>query len=115
TTVGGHHLGGDEVVDREAVPSDQVTDTAAERNPPNPDRAGIAQARGEPVGAGGRRVFARRQPGLGPGGVILRIDLEGPHPREVENDPAVRGTVAGATVAAAADGELEAAVARQGD
>ena len=41
--VGGHDLGGEQVVDREAVLADEVADAAAERDPADPDRAGVAE------------------------------------------------------------------------
>ena len=47
--VGGHDLGGQQAVDRQAVLPDQVADPAAGRDPADPDGAGIAEAEREPV------------------------------------------------------------------
>ena len=41
--VGGHDLGGEQGVDRQAVLADEVADAAAERDPADPDRAGVAE------------------------------------------------------------------------
>jgi hypothetical protein len=114
TAVGGHQLGGQQIVDRETVLADTEADTAAQRAP-DPDRAGVTKPGGEAAGSGSRRVFARRQPRLGPGGASLAIDVERPHLREVEHDPTFRGAIPGVAVAAAADRQLEARVARERD
>ena len=113
--VGGDHLGREQVVDRQPVLPDQEADSARERDPADPDRAGVAQARGTPPLAGGVGVLARRHPGLNPGGLRVGVDLEGAHAREVDHDPAFAGPVARAAVAAAADGQLEAALAGERD
>ncbi len=113
--VGRHQLGREQVVDREAVLADEEAGAAAERDAADPDGAGVAEAGREAVGAGGIGVLARRQARLGPGGASLEIDLERPHAREVEHDPALRDAVPGAAVTAAAHGELEPAIARKGD
>ena len=47
--VGGHDVGGEEVVDRQAVLPHQVADAAAGRDPADPDRAGVAEPDREPV------------------------------------------------------------------
>ncbi len=65
--IGGDDLGGEQVVDREAVLADEVADAAAERDPAEPHRSRVAEARREAVLGGRRRVLARGQAGLGPG------------------------------------------------
>src|SRR5829696_3556145 len=80
------------------IPTDPVS--------PNPVASPSAPTLG--VGAGG-------EAGLGPGGAALAVDLQGGHGRQVEDDPAVAGAVAGQAVAAAADGQLQPAVAGQAD
>jgi hypothetical protein len=113
--VGGDQLGGQQVVDGEAVLADEVADAAGERDSPDTDRAGVAEPGGEAVGADGGRVIARGQSRLGPRGASLGVDVQRPHGGEVEHDPAVGGAVPGEAVAAAADCELEAGVARERD
>ena len=60
--VGGGQLGGQQVVDGQAVPSDQQPDAAAQGEPADPDRGGVAEPGGQPVGAGGDGVGAGGQP-----------------------------------------------------
>ena len=111
--VGGHQLGGQQLVDRQAVLSDQVADAAAEGEPADPDRAGVAEPGRQPVGAGGGGVLAGRQPRLGPGGALLGVDLQGVHVGQVEHDAAVGGAVPGQAVAAAANRQLQPGLACQ--
>ncbi len=59
--VGGHDVGGQQVVDREAVLADQVPDAAAQRDPPDPDRAGVAEPGRQAVRSCRGRVLARGQ------------------------------------------------------
>jgi hypothetical protein len=56
-------------------------------------------------------VFARGQARLGPRGAPLGVDLEPLHLREVEDDSPIGDAVTGDAVAAAADGELQPALA----
>ena len=49
--VGGHDLGREQVVDGQAVLANQVPDAAAERDPADPDRAGVAEPGREAVRA----------------------------------------------------------------
>ena len=108
-------LGADEAVDREAVPANEVAHAAAERQPTDAHRACVAEGHGEPVCAGGVHDLPRREPGLRAGDPVARVELEPPHAREVEHDPTLADAVPGAGVAAAADGELEAALAGERD
>jgi len=80
-------LGREQVVDREPVLADVVADPAAERDPPDADRARVPEADAEPVRRGGVREFGRGETRLGPRGAVLDIDVDRLHPREVEDDP----------------------------
>ena len=80
--------------------------------PPMPDRAGVAEAGRQAVLGGGRRVRRRRSARAGPGRPRLDVDVDAVDVAQVEHDPAVDDAVAGAAVAAAADGELEAGLPR---
>ena len=113
--VRGHDLGGQQVVDREAVFADEVAHATAKRDPADPDRAGVAEPGREAVGIGRDRVRGRGQARLGPCGPALHVDLERLHVPEVEHDPAVGRAVPGVAVAAAADGELRSALASERD
>jgi hypothetical protein len=115
TAVGGDELGREEVVDGEAMLADQEADPAAEGQPADADRPGVAEPGGQPVGTHRLGVGAGGQPGLGPGGTASAVDVQVGHGRQVEDDAAVAGAVAGQAVPAAAHGQLKAAVAGQAD
>ena len=104
--VGGDQLGREQIVDGQAVLSDQEPDPAAQGHPADPDRAGVAEPGGQPVGADGGGVGTGGQPALGPGGAPPGVDVQGRHPRQVEHDPAVAGAVPGQAVPAAAHRQL---------
>jgi hypothetical protein len=104
--VGGDELRGEHVVDREAVLADEEADAAAEGEPPDSDRTGVSEPGGQPVCAGSGRVLARGQSRLRPGGVLLEVDLERSHVREVEHDSSFGDAVAREAVTAAADRQL---------
>src|SRR4029450_6495739 len=105
-------LSREQVVDREPVLADEVADPAAERDPPDADRARVPQADAEPVRRGGVREFGRGETRLGPSGAFLDIDVDRLHLREVEDDPVGR-TMAGDAMTAAANSELQAALTRK--
>ena len=78
--VGGHDLGGEQVVDREAVLADEVADAAAERDPADARPSRCRRTRSPGRGRrGGRGVLAGGQPGLGPGGAAFGVDVERLH------------------------------------
>src|SRR5215207_987487 len=112
--VGGDDLGGEQVVNCQSVLADQEADAAGEGDAADPDRAGVSQPGDPPALAGGNRVFARRGAGPDPGALPVGVDLDRLQFGEVDHQPAVAGSVAGPAVPAAADGELEAALARGG-
>src|SRR5215207_1810124 len=113
--VSSDHLGREQVINCQPVLPDQEADTPRERDTADPDRAGVAEARGTPAFADGCGVLACRHPGLNPSGLQVGGDVEGTHTREVDHDPAFAGAVAGAAVAAAADSQLQAALAGERD
>ena len=93
--VGRHDLGGEQVVDREAVLANEEPDAAAERDPADSDRAGVAEPGREAMARRRGRVLARGQTRLGPGRPALGIDLDRPQVAKVEHDPALGGAMAG--------------------
>ena len=113
--VGEDDLGGEQVVDRQALLADEIPDAAAGRQPADTDGAGVPEADGQAVRGRGVRDLACRQARLGPRDLLARVDLQSLHQREVEDDPSVADAVASAAVAAAADRELEAAFTCQRD
>ena len=110
--VGGDDLGREQDVDRQAVLAHEVADAAAERDPADADRAGVAEPGRQAVLGGGRRV-RRRRSGRPPAQAVraVDVDVERVHVAQVEHDPAVDDAVAGGAVAAAADGERQPGLA----
>src|SRR6266542_1654030 len=108
--VGGDDVGGQQVVDREPVFANEVADAAAQGQPSDPDRAGVAEADRQTVRPESARDLAGGQAALGPGDAPVGIDFQRLHQREVEHDPSFADAVARTTVAAAADGQLEPAL-----
>ena len=113
--VGGDDLGGEEVVDREAVLAHEISDASAEREPADPDRAGVAERRREAMLRCGVGVPARREPCLGPRRAALDVDLQTVQVAKVEDDPAHGRAVTGDAVAAAPDGEVDPGLTRELD
>ena len=113
--VGGDHLGREQVVDRQPVLAGEEADAARERDAAQADRAGVPEPGREPAQAGRGAVFARGQSAARPGGAAAGVDRERAQVAEVEHDAAVDGGVGGRAVAAAAHGQLAAAVAREGN
>ncbi len=112
--VGGHHVGRDQVVARQAEPARQVPDPAAEREAGDPGRrddpAGRRQA--ERVRRGVE--ISPRGPTLGPRRARRRVDANAPHSREIDHNAFVAGPEPRHAVPAAADGQVESALAREG-
>ena len=94
---------------------DEVADAAAERDPADPDRAGVAEPGREAVRAAAAVYSRGGQPGLGPRGPAVDVDVERAHVRRSSTMPPSVDAVPGAAVAAAADGELEPGLARERD
>ena len=93
----------------------RIADASAEREPADPDRAGVAERRREPVLRGGVGVPTGGQAAAGPRRPALDVDLQPVQVAKVEDDPAHGRAVAGDAVAAAPDGELEPGLTRERD
>ena len=85
--VRGHDVRGEERVDGQAVLAHEVADAAAERDPADPDRAGVAEAGRQAVRADALGVLGGGEPGLGPGGAPVDIDVELGEAAQVETMP----------------------------
>jgi hypothetical protein len=113
--VGEHHIGGQQVIHRQAETPGQVADTTAEGQPGHPGG-------GEEAGRGGH---AERHGGVvhvGPGaarvgadGVVVRVDRGAAQQRQVDDQGVVGYPEASSAVAAAADGDLGAVGAGEPD
>ena len=114
--VGGHDVGGEEVVDGQAVLAHEVADTPARGEPAEPDRAGVTEP-------GREAVFARPPSSTPPAVRPASAHAVRPstsmsrllHVPQVEDDPAVDDAVSGAAVPAAADRERQAGLAGEVD
>src|SRR3989304_2191613 len=91
---------GERVVDRQAVLPDEIPDPAAERDPADPDRAGVAEAHGEPVLGRRGRDLGGGEAGRGPGGPCLGVDLQALQVPEADDQAVVDGAVGRPAVAA---------------
>ena len=87
--VGGDDVGGEQVVDRQAVLARQVADAAAQREAAEADRPGVAEADREAVLRGRGGELAGGQPGLGPRGAAVDVDVDARHVAQVDDDAAV--------------------------
>ena len=111
--VGGHHLGGEEVVAREAVGTNEVADAASQREP--------AQSRGRDQPAGGGQAVGLRggvepgplRPAAGHRSARGGVHLDGRHRRQVDDDAIVAGGEAGDAVRSAPDGHRQALARRE--
>ncbi len=113
--VRGHDLSGQQIVDGQAVLAHQEPYAAAQREPPDPHRAGVAEPSGQAVGPRRSCVFTGGQTCLGPGGVPFGIDVQPFHVRKIEHYPPFRDTVTGGAVAAAAYSKLQPSLTRERD
>ena len=111
-SVGGHDVGRDEVVERQAEAPAEVADPAAEREPADAGRGDDAAGGRQAVGV--RRVVevAPRGAALGARGAVRRVDGDVAHRRQVDHDAAVAGAEAGHAVPAAAHGQVESTPSR---
>ena len=112
--VGGDHIGGEEAVDRQPELANQVPDTTPQCQPADPNRAGVTEAGGEPVGTRGGRVLGGGQAGPRPGCAVLRVDLDRAQCGEVEDDSVVDNPVARRAVASGPHCERHPSLGGQG-
>ena len=108
-SVGQHDLDRLEVVDRKSMLPGQVADPAAQGEAGDADRRRVAERDGQVVLGEGGCDDAGRQSGLGTDDAAVRVDVQLGHRAEVDEQDAVAARMASGAVAAAADGELEAA------
>ena len=113
--IGQHHVGSDQVVDREPEAPRQMADTAAECEPADAGR------RDDPRGRHAA-MLGRRAVDLAPGRaapdtdrVGTRVDRDVGHPAEIDHDPVVDGAQAPAVVPSPADCHRQAVGAPEGD
>jgi hypothetical protein len=106
--VGGHQLDALDRVDGEPELAAQPADPAAQGDAAHADVRAVAERHDQAVGRGGFGQLAGGDPRLHPGDPRGRVDLDGPHGGQVDQQPALGAAVAGQAVPAAADRDLEA-------
>ena len=111
--VGRHELDADQVVAPEAVLGHQPAEPAAERVAGNPGRRDRASGHGEAVCVRLAIELTPRHAALGAQRACLRVDVDPRHLRQVDHQSSVRHRSAGDVVAAAANGDPEAARPRE--
>ncbi len=109
----GDDFGGQQAVDGETVLADQVAHTAAQCDPADAHRAGVAEPEGQAVGVCHGSELTGGQTRLNPGRAVSGVDVQPAQLLEIENDAAFADAVTGAAVTAAADGQLQAGLARR--
>jgi len=119
---GGHHLarGGDDLRRQEVVTGQPVGPArpavaAAQRQPRDPGCGDDPTGGHQPEQLGLVVDVTPGRPSLDPDGPGTGVDVDAPHPREVDDDTAVTDARPGDAVAATADRQREAAVARELD
>jgi hypothetical protein len=108
-------LGAEDVVDREAGLPRQVPDAAAEHQAARAGRRDDPAGRREAVRVCGGVDLSEQAAAVDRRGARVGVDIDLLEAGEVDQDPIVDAAEAGAVVAAAADGELETALAAEVD
>ena len=106
--VGGDDLGTDQVVDRQAVATDEVPDASSRGDAADPDRRGVAEADDEPVRQHRGSDLAGGEAGAGPQAAATDVEVDALEVAQVDDDPAIGRAVAGGRMPAAANGQLGA-------
>src|SRR5581483_6823666 len=109
--VGGHHLGGEEVVDAEAGAAGQIADAAAEGEAADAGRRDDAAGRGQAMRVGGVVEDAPGATATRPRGARPGVDLHVLEQREVDHGATIIGAETRGAVATAADRDVAAGFA----
>ena len=113
--VGGHELDRPKAVDRQPEPPLEPADAATERQPGDARVADDADRADEPVLLGRDVELAEQRSAAGASEPPRRVDADVVHPTEVDDEAAVGRRVPDRAVTAAADGDLEVALAAEPD
>ncbi len=111
--VGGHELDRAKAVDRQPEPSLEPADAATERQPGDARVADDPDRADEPMLLRRDVERAEERPAAGPSESPLRVDADGVHPSEVDDEAAVGRRVPDRAVTAAADRDLEVDLAAE--
>ena len=106
-SVGGRHVGGDQVVARQSITAVQPAQPAAEREPGDTGHRHDSERRRQPERLRGAVELCQGEPGFGPDCPRLWIDPDGFHAGQVDHHGAVAHGVPGDAVTASAHRERE--------
>ena len=106
-------LGRENVIDRQTVLSDQVSDATAERDAADTHRSCVSKSGRQAVHACSRGVLGGTQARFRPRGAADRIDVERLQVAQIKDDATLDGAVTRAAVAAAANRQCDAGFPRQ--
>ena len=113
--IGCHNVGGKQIIDGEAILADEVADAAAQGQPADADGAGVAEAGGEAVGAAAF-VYSPAVSPVSAQAVRCLVSMSSARmSARSRTMPPSADAMAGAAVAAAADGERQSGLACQRD
>jgi hypothetical protein len=101
--IGGDHIGGDEVVDREPASPCQVADATAQREARDACGRDDAAGRCQAESVGGVVEVAPCGTGISAGRLGLRIHTYGAHRRHIDDQAAIGGAESGGAVGTVAD------------
>ena len=109
--VGGDHLGGQQVVDRQPVAAAEVPDAASQGETADARRGDDAAGGGQPVGVGGVVEVTPGGSAAGPSGARRRIHMDVSQQGEVDHHAVVVGAEPRRAVAATAYRQVQAGLA----
>ena len=107
------HIGGEEIVDREAEAPGQVAEATAERQAAHTGRCQEAEGSGHAERHGRVVDVSQGASGVGADGVVLRVDRGAAQQRQVDDQGAVGYPEPSCAVAATSDGDLGAVLAAE--
>ena len=113
--VGCHELDRMQAVDRQAEAALEPSDAATERQPGDARVTDDPHRADEPVLLGRDIELAQQGTAAGASKPTLRVDADVIHPPEVDDEAAIAGRMPDGAVAAAANGDLEVALATEAD
>src|SRR5207237_3116942 len=110
---GGHDLGRDQVLAREAKRALEPPAAAAERQPTDAGGRYASSGDGEPVLLRGSVELTPECAALNPCDACLRVDLDTVHRAQVDHQPGIARAVPGCGMTAATNGQWKLALARE--
>ncbi len=110
-TVGQHHVGADQVVDRQAELAGQVPQAASQREPAHAGRPDDAERRRQTERVRGVIDVADQRSSKHHGGAAIGIDSDPTHQRQVDHQPVIDAAESATVVRSAADRDFQLGLA----